>query len=83
MTKVDFYKVEVSYSGRFEDYTKNDFFEMARERTYHGVDATWKEEETPEDESKQLDGEVNVIDKYPSNKIAEVTWSYIREEKEE
>lgn len=79
--KVDFYRAEVKYTGRFEDYTSNDLFQLAQARTLM-QDCFYKTEEMPAIKAKNMDGKVIVSDN-PCNKIATVTWAYIREEEEE
>lgn len=85
MTKVtvDFWKEEVKYSGRFEEYTVADFLEMAQVKQDKRCDFTPdRSEEMDEEEAKRVDGQIRVTD-YPCNKLAVVSWAYIREEQEE
>lgn len=83
MATVDFYKVEVKYSGRFDDYTDRLFKEMALERMYHGVDGYEYSREMEEHEADAYDGRITIVHKYPCNKLVDVCWAEKREEGEE
>ena len=83
--KLDFYSVEVKYSGAFEDYTSEDWKAMATKKA-EMCDAY---DDTIEVDSMELALEVErkfafVADnEYPCNKLARVKWVYIREEDED
>lgn len=81
MKKVNFFSVQVKYSGSFEDYSKDQLFEMAKAKQDHGVDCIDETIEVEDDTiAKQLDGKVVIDNTYPCNKICTVGWSYIAEE---
>lgn len=85
MTRVvDFYSVEVRYSGSFEDYTERDLYDMALVKQAQRGDFTPDyTEEMTEEKARDLDGNIEVVNAYPCNKIAIVKYSYIRETNEE
>lgn len=83
MVQVNRYSVQVKYSGDFEDYTDQEFFQMALQKCDRGVDAFDYSLEVLESEAKKLDGKVEVENAYPCNSIAVVRWSYIEEAEEE
>jgi hypothetical protein len=83
MAKVDFWTVEVKYSGSFEDYTTYDLYKMARFKQMRLGEFTPDEtKEMPEKQARKYDGLIKAVDAYPSNKLAVVKYSYIREEVE-
>lgn len=77
---VNHYSAEVKYSGRFEDYTPEQLLEMAKHRADQGVDTFDYDEEMNQFDAMKLDGAFEVEDRYPSNKLAMVRWTYIDEE---
>lgn len=79
MNKVDIFSIQVSYSGTFESYTLDDWVEKARNKAWR-CNCYDKTIEVSDQEAKRLDGTVRVADTYPYNKIATVSWAYIREE---
>lgn len=83
MFKVDFYSVEVKYTGRFEDYTQEEWRAKAQYKCDHGVDPYdyTKEVETFE-EARKLEDEFNYVadNRYPCNKRTNVIWAEIREQ---
>lgn len=76
MAKLTFYKTEVKYSGRYEDYTETQLFLMALAKYDKGDDCYCREIETDAENAKKWDGYYEVENKLPCNKIAEVTWIY-------
>lgn len=81
LLKVDFFSVQVNYTGEFDSYTQDDWESMAQDRACR-CDPYDSTQEMPEDEAKKIEGEFSADDTYPSNKIATVRWAYIREEEE-
>lgn len=75
--RVEFYEVQVKYSGRFEDYTTAELYDLATARDPAEVDHV---EEMSQFEAMKIDGSVTVEDRYPCNKIAVIRWSCIDEE---
>lgn len=75
--RVNFYSIQVKYHGAFEDYTSEEFLEMAKAEQYKGFDTFDHDIITDETEARKLDGKFEVINQYPCNKIAVVNWSYI------
>ena len=82
MTKVDFFSVQVKYSGSFEAHTKAYFWVLAKAKAER-VDPFDRQEEFDDDAALKLDGEVWVEDTYPCNHIATVKWAYINEDEED
>lgn len=76
-TRVNFYSAQVKYHRAFEDYTSEEFLEMAKAKADHGIDTFDHDIITNEIEARKIDGKVEVINQYPGNKIAVVNWSYI------
>lgn len=76
--KVDFYKVEVKYSGRFEDYTEEDLVAMARAKMGSGdFDCFEYTKVMPVNEAYQNDMKVWLDNHRESNKLIDVWFSYI------
>lgn len=81
MKTVEFYKVEIKYSGRFEDYDEKDLIKMAQAKFDNQVGDYFDHEENLEDsEADLLDSTAIVVNEYPANKLAVVTFRWIREE---
>lgn len=83
MKKVNFFKVEVKYSGKFEDYTKQDFMKMARANMDRGVDPFDHTKELQDDLADAIDCRIIIDNYYPCNKLAQVTWAEVEEGDEE
>lgn len=86
MIKVDFYSVEVKYTGDFEDYTQADWRAKAEYECDHGVDPyDYTKEVVTFEEGLKLEEEYNYVadNRYPCNKLAYVTWAAIREQDDE
>ena len=79
MTKVNFYKTEVKYTGCYDDYSWQDFFEMAKAKQDKGIDCFDRCEDIPDSKAHRIDDEVVVFDN-PCNKTVYVEWAYIVEE---
>ena len=79
--KVNFYSCEVKYSGKASEYTKEQFLNMALERTYNGVDAFEFSKDLCPAVANELDGDV-FVEFFPCNHIARVNWSYAEDESE-
>lgn len=78
--RVNFYKVEVKYSGDIEDYDIEDLYNMAIAAQERRCDFSPDEELLiPETEARALDGLVRLGSVYPSNKLCYVEW-YSEEE---
>lgn len=81
MKTVEFYKVEIKYSGKFEDYDEKDLIKMAKAKFDNQVGDYFDHEENLEDaEADLLDSTAIVVNEYPANKLAVVTFRWIREE---
>lgn len=79
-TTVDFYREEVKFTGHSEEYTKEDFLEMAHSHQEKRCDfSPIRFEEMEEAEAKIIDGQINVFVNEAGG-YAEVSWCYIREE---
>lgn len=80
MFKVDFYSVEVKYTGRFEDYTQEDWKAMAEHAAIRTDPYDYTKEVETFEEARKLEDEFNYVadDRYPCNKLANVIWAYIR-----
>lgn len=85
MTKVDFFEVEVKYSGAFDSYSPEDWKKMAQAAAVRTDPYDHTEEVETFEEARRLEDENDFIadNTYPCNKLAHVTWAYIREEEEE
>lgn len=79
MKKVDIFSIQASYSGRFDGYTLDDWMEKAQAKAIR-CDCYDKTIEVSDQVAKRIDGVFRVADTYPCNKIATVSWAYIREE---
>ena len=78
---VDYFEVEVKYSGSINDYSIQDLFDMALAKQASRGD--FEPEFTamiPADHAEAIDGQVEVENRYPCNHLAIVRWSCIREE---
>jgi len=82
MRTVDYFKVQVKYSGSFEEIEENEWKAKADAQAIR-CDAFDHSELIDEDSAKKIDGSMWIRNIYPCNKIAEVEWAYIREEDEE
>lgn len=82
MKNVDYFKVQVKYSGSFEDYEEKDWRSKAQVQAER-CDAYDHTDLLDDDKAFKEDGCMWIRDIYPCNKIAEVNWAYIREEDEE
>lgn len=78
--KVWTYRVEVKYSGSFDDYTDEDLIEMAKARMNREPgDYCEGSTEMNQFDAMKIDGEYTVDHRYPSNKLAWVSWTEIDE----
>ncbi len=81
MAQVNFYSVEVKYTGSIDEYSIEELYMMAvakQERTGNfEADRTVM---VTDSEAKELDGEVKVLKDFPSNHLAIVGFSFISEE---
>ena len=78
---VDYFEEEVKYSGSINDYSIQDLFMMALAKQASRGD--FEPEFTamiPTEHAKAIDGQVEVENSYPCNKLATVKWSHIRKE---
>ena len=73
--KVNFYRVEVKYSGRYENYSKDDLYKMAVAKTDAGVDPFSHTKIMTEEEAKEFVGKVWTKNSYPCNHLADVCWA--------
>ena len=80
MKQVDFFKVHVNYTGKFEDYEEEDWRSKAKAKQDDGVDAFEYTDILDETQADWFDGRMWITNIYPCNKIAEVKWSEIRKE---
>lgn len=77
---VDFYREEVRFSGHSEEYTKEEFLELAQlHQEKCGDFSPIRSEEMEEAEAKIIDGQINVYVN-EAGRYAVVNWCYIREE---
>lgn len=83
--KVDFFSAQVKYSGAFDEYTTEDWQDMAIEKSYRSdcYDETIEVEDF--EQAFRLEDKFHFVadNTYPCNKIATVTWAYISNEEEE
>lgn len=77
MIPVNFYSVQVKYTGKLEDYTPEQLLEKAKAKEDQGIDTLDDSKRFNEIEAKKLDGQIKIEDTYPANKICTVRWSYI------
>ena len=80
---VDYFEEEVRYSGSFNDYSVDDFFKMAIAKQEKSMN--FEPEFTAAilaEHAEAIDGQVEVMNSFPCNKVATVKWSYIRKEVE-
>lgn len=82
MTKVDYFEVEVKYTGAFEEYDLEAWKEKAMKQAER-CDAYVETREETDGFAKVIDGKYYVENIYPCNKIARVQWAYIAEEEDE
>lgn len=82
MRYVDYFKAEVKYSGDFDEITAEEWKAKAVHKMDHGCDCFDRTEEHSEESAKKLDGMMWVENAYPCNKLALVTWAFIREEED-
>lgn len=83
MAKLDYFTVEVKYSGNFDDYTPEQFKAMADAKVGRGCDPFNHSETVTDERAEKYDGRVWVCNKFPSNKLAIVNWCYKSDEVEE
>ena len=83
MVKVDYFRTEVNYTGRFDEYTLEDWKAKAIAKQDRGIDCFNETREETEGFAKVIDGKFLVDNKYPSNKIAVVSWAHITYEEDE
>ena len=82
LVKVNRYAVQVKYSGRFEDYTINDFTEKAYVKIGTGVDAFDHQDFVTEEIASKYERIFLVENTFPCNNIATVRW-FIKDLNEE
>jgi hypothetical protein len=77
---VDYYTVEIKYTGNITDYSVDELLEMARAKQARNCNFSSDDEiEMNIDSAKKIDRVVKVITNYP-NHICRVGWTEIREE---
>lgn len=81
MAQVDFYEVEVKYSGNITDYTVEELYNMARaaQERRGNFEPSYTKTMTRR-EAKKYDGDKSILTCFPCNHIAIVQYSYITEE---
>ena len=77
MTKVTFYEAQVNYRGHKFDSSDTDFIDMVTARALMQEDRAVETIAVEDTEARRLDGRFEIIDRYPSNRICVVKWSYI------
>ncbi len=82
MTQVDYFKVQVSYSGKFEDIEEQEWRQKAQAKMDRGIDAYDHTDLLDEDVAFKEDGCMWIRNIHPCNRIAEVNWAEIRQEEE-
>lgn len=80
MTQVNFFKVQVSYSGDFAEVEEQEWRAKVRAKMDRGIDALDHTEFMDMETAKKRADEMLITDIYPCNKIAEVCWAEIIEE---
>ena len=86
MFKVDFYSVEVKYTGSFDSYTPEDWKQKAIAKFESGCDPyDYSIEVKTLEEARALEDEndYTAFNRFPCNKLAIVRWACIREQNEE
>lgn len=83
MKTVDFYRVEVRYTGSFNDYSADDFFNMAQARIDQGIDPFLYSDILNDEAAEDIVNRDHIDNTYPCNKIATVRWARIHEEGKE
>lgn len=79
MNFVDFFKVEVKYSGDFNEITAEEWKAKA-DAVKHRGDCFDHTEEHSDKSAAALDDSMWIENTYPCNRLASVTWAEIREE---
>lgn len=80
MTQVDFYSIQVKYSGSFDSYTEEEIIQMGLAKAGREMIDCFDETKFFGDhEAEELDGKFTVENRFPCNQIAVVRWSYIPE----
>lgn len=82
MTHVDYFKVQVSYSGRFEDIEEQEWRQKAQAKVERGIDAFDHTDLLDDDTAFKEDGCMWIRNIHPCNRIAEVNWAESRKEEE-
>ena len=80
MTQVNFFKVQVGYSGDFTEIEEQEWRSKVRAKMDRGIDALDHTEFMDMKTAKKRADEMLITDIYPCNKIAEVSWAEIVEE---
>jgi hypothetical protein len=80
MTQVDFFKVQVSYSGDFAEIEEQEWRSKARAKMDRGIDALDHTEFMDMATAKKRADELLISNIHPCNRIAEVSWAEIIEE---
>lgn len=83
MKKVDFYRVEVKYTGDLEDYTIDEIKVIALSKVYKGVDGFDHTEEREDDKAERINGRYWLENDRPCNHLIDVCWAYIQEVEED
>lgn len=84
MRQVDYFRTEVKYTGRFEDYSMEDWKAMARAKEDRcGCGCFFETRDEADEFAEVIDGKYFVKDEFPCNKIAVVMWAYAVDEDEE
>lgn len=81
MAQVDFYEVEVKYSGNVNDYTVEELYNMAlAAQEKRGDFSPSYTKVMTNKEARKYDGNKGILTYFPSNRVVIVQYSYIREE---
>ena len=75
--KVDYYKVEIKYTGNYSDYTDADFIANAHARVDRGTDPYDHTEELSEEEARKAIQGYIIDHVSPCNKLVNVMWASI------
>lgn len=82
MTQVDYFKVQVSYSGSFEEIEEQEWRQKAQAKMDRGIDAYDHTDLLDDDKASREAGCLWIRNAFPSNRIAEVCWAECRQEEE-
>lgn len=82
MTQVNFFKVQVKYSGDFAEIEEQEWRSKARAKMDRGIDAYHHNELWDDATAEKMARSMTITNKFPCNHIAEVKWAEIRQEEE-